>query len=250
MLARERRRARGARSRVVGLPLRRRIEQTSRHVSTSRVTGALPIAPLAQPPMIAENSPAPPPACTISRPPSRNFGRRRARLQNASGMPSAMPPRAAHDLLGRRAAAARRAPRAAAPSIQPASRNTRACSGETTSIASHTMTFFGCATVRRHAANVRASDSGVARELVDDAAHALGREQRDRVGAGRQAALDCERLPRRAGLVLGEAERVLARDCRASRGRPRPGGRRRRCGSRAAARGRSSRWRGCPGRAR
>ena len=39
------------------------------------VTGWLPVSPFAQPPMMAENRPAPPPACTISSPPGRNFGR-------------------------------------------------------------------------------------------------------------------------------------------------------------------------------
>src|SRR4051794_41203586 len=46
-----------------------------RHVQrTSLVTISLPISPLAQPPMTAENIPASPPAWTMSRPPSRNFG--------------------------------------------------------------------------------------------------------------------------------------------------------------------------------
>ncbi len=70
--------------------------------------------------------------------------------------------------------------------------------------------FFGCATVRRHAAKVRASDSGVTRQLVDDPAYAFGGEQRDRARARRDTALDGERFPRRARFVLGEAERVLA----------------------------------------
>src|SRR5438132_7402869 len=41
---------------------------------TSLVTGMLPIAPRTQPPMTAENRPAPPPAWTISSPSGRNFG--------------------------------------------------------------------------------------------------------------------------------------------------------------------------------
>src|SRR5205807_9592169 len=79
-------------ARRTGLTLRRRIEQRLAHVRTSRVTGSLPTAPLAQPPMMAENSPALPPAWVISRPPGRNFGRVVPGGHNASGMPSAMPP--------------------------------------------------------------------------------------------------------------------------------------------------------------
>src|SRR5207248_10584634 len=45
------------------------------HSVTSRVTGMLPMAPRAQPPMMAENRPAPPPAWTISRPSGVNLGR-------------------------------------------------------------------------------------------------------------------------------------------------------------------------------
>ena len=57
--------------------------QQCRHVPTSHVTGSEPIFPLAQPPMMPENSPAPPPVWAMSRPPSRNFGS--VTSANASG---------------------------------------------------------------------------------------------------------------------------------------------------------------------
>src|SRR3954471_3876751 len=61
-----------------------------RHGRTSLVTGWLPVAPLAQLPMIAENSPAFPPAGTSHKPSGRNLGS--VESANASGTPSAMPP--------------------------------------------------------------------------------------------------------------------------------------------------------------
>ena len=101
-------------SRVVARALRCRIEQHAfAHVPTSLVTGSLPTAPLAQPPMIAENSPAVPPACTISSPPSRNFGsvvpakRLRQPFGDAAG--------AAHEVVAGELELRRQARRAAAP---------------------------------------------------------------------------------------------------------------------------------------
>src|SRR5260370_18252297 len=47
--------------------------------------------------------------------------------------------------------------------------------------------------------------------LIDDAAGAFAGEERDGALAVGEAALDRERLPRRAFLVLGKAERQLAR---------------------------------------
>ena len=68
---------------------------------------------------------------------------------------------------------------------------------------------------------------------------------------GGDAALTRERRPeRRVRVVLGEAERRPCPGCRGSPGRPRPAARRRRCGRRAAGRGRSWSWPGCPARAR
>src|SRR5207237_7037069 len=72
------------------LPLAGGIQHDPSHVRTSLVTGWLPVAPLAQLPMIAENSPALPPACTSHNPSGRNFGS--VESANASGSPSAMPP--------------------------------------------------------------------------------------------------------------------------------------------------------------
>src|SRR5207245_9266195 len=71
--------------------LARGIEETLRpHTITSRVTGWLPAGPFFHPPMMAEKSPAVPPACTISRFSGRNLGV--ALAANCSGMPSAQPP--------------------------------------------------------------------------------------------------------------------------------------------------------------
>src|SRR5262249_49781108 len=50
-----------------------------------------------------------------------------------------------------------------------------------------------------------------ARELVDDRRRAVAGEERDRRGPAGEAALLRERGPGRPALVLGEAERVLAR---------------------------------------
>ncbi len=52
---------------------------------------------------------------------------------------------------------------------------------------------------------------GLTRELVDDAPRPLAREQRDRVGAGRDPVLAGDRAERRLGVVLREAEPDLAR---------------------------------------
>ena len=198
--------------------------------------------------MMAENSPAPPPAWTMS---SRRRGTSAACVRRT---PPACPRRCRRRrgrARRRRAAAARRAPRAGGPSIQPASRNTRACSGETTSIASNPSGSFGWATVRRHAANERASDSGVRDSWSTTPRTPVAGEQRDRRRRrARRPALDVQRLPRRAGLRPRRSRTCTCRGCRAWPGRPRRAGRRRRCARRAAARGRSSRWRGCPARAR
>ena len=93
---------------------------------------------------------------------------------------------------------------------QPASMKTRQWSGETTSSASPAIASLRWSTARRLSAKLRASDSGVARLLVDDALHAFAGEQRDGRRLAREAALDRERLPF-AVLGLGEAEAVLAR---------------------------------------
>src|SRR5438132_4685289 len=67
----ERCRSRRARA-ASGLALPSRIEELG-HGRTSRVTGSVPAGPLTHPPMMAENSPAVPPAFTNSKPPGRNF---------------------------------------------------------------------------------------------------------------------------------------------------------------------------------
>ena len=81
---------------------------------------------------------------------------------------------------------------------------------------------------------------GLPRELVDDRTRALAREERDRVLPASKPNSVESGVPGRALLVLGEAEAELARVAEGRRGRPRRGDRRRRCGSRAGARGRWS----------
>src|SRR5262249_32519042 len=128
------------------------------HVLTSRVTGWLPPGPLIQPPMMAENSPAPPPACTIRSPSSRSFGT--VIPATPSGRPSVIPPapRTTSSPSSCRSASSSSRRRAF---DQPPSRNTRPCSGETTRIASKPSAIFGCGTAGMHAASERASDSDV-----------------------------------------------------------------------------------------
>ena len=124
----------------------------------SRVTGVEPISPAAgHPPMSAENIPAPPPARAILMPSGRNFAS--VFLRTEDGSPSAMPP----------APMTKSCPWSCRFSCsvsfscdfdQPASWNTRACSGDTTRNASHAPTSLGCPTLRRQAAKLLASDSG------------------------------------------------------------------------------------------
>ena len=127
---------------------------------------------------MAENRPAPPPACTIRSPPGRNLGSV-APASDDSGTPSAMPPapctisapgscsRGVQLLLERARGSSppRRTP-GRARARRRGWRRTRAAAS-------------GGATVRRHAASDDASDSGVAGLLVDDAARALAGEERD-----------------------------------------------------------------------
>src|SRR5438067_2166543 len=77
------------------LPLAGRIEENplvalAVHGLISFITGSLPSAPLAQPPIIIEKSPARPPQWTRRSPFGRNFGS--VALARLSGTPSAMPP--------------------------------------------------------------------------------------------------------------------------------------------------------------
>ena len=53
----------------------------------SLVVGWLPVSPLAQPPMIVENKPAPPPACTMTIPSGRNFGNCESLAQSGKVLP-------------------------------------------------------------------------------------------------------------------------------------------------------------------
>src|SRR3954469_14955002 len=108
--------------------------------------------------MMAENMPALPPAWTNHRPLAANFGQDAP--ANPSGRPSLQPPAPRtssspgsvnSDISSSRSRAF----------DHPPSRNTRACSGDTTMKASNTNANLGCATDRRPKANDRASDSGV-----------------------------------------------------------------------------------------
>ena len=134
---------------------------------------------------------------------------RASRRASRSGTPSAMPPAPRTSSLpgicSRSCSSASSVSRS-----QPASANTRACSGPTTRTQSKPSTSFGWCSVRRHAANVLASWSAVARHLVDDAARPFAGEHGDRVVVGGEPAADGQRRERRVDLVLGEAEAELA----------------------------------------
>ena len=143
------------------------------HAPTSLVTGWLPTAPFAHPAMMAENSPAPPPACTMSRPPGRNFG------SVAPGQPGRARPRRCRRRPARsrrRAAAAGRAapPRGAGGSSPPRRTPGRARATRRGWRRSRAAASGGAPCAGRRRATT-ASDSGVARHLVDDAARALRR---------------------------------------------------------------------------
>ena len=233
--------------------LARRIEQD---LSVGSLTcgppwsrAALPTSPLAQPPMMAENSPAPPPACTTSSPPARNFGSV-ALGERLRAVPRRCRPR--------RARPRRRGSGGSAAS------SSRSRAFDQPRVAEHASVLGRdhehgverrrpSSGGRRCAGTRRASWRASRRRAMSwstIAAHALAREQRDRRLLRRRA-----RARRGAAPTVSRPRPRRSRTCtcrggRASRGRPRRVGRRRRCGSRAAARGRWWRWRGCPGRAR
>src|SRR5918912_50828 len=123
-----------------------------------RVGGGRRVGPAPPPPMIAENRPAGPPAWTNHTPSGRNLGR--LVPVSSSGMPSVHPPASRTSSSPGMVRSAWISSRSRA-FVQPASRNTRACSGEMTTSASKARTSLGWAMVRRHQANERASDAGV-----------------------------------------------------------------------------------------
>ena len=132
---------------------------------------------------MAENSPAVPPACTMSRPPGRNFGtsRRREVLGHALGDPA----RAARPARCRGSQRAR-AEVARAARLGPAriARTPARARARRPGCTSKTIASFGC----MHRAEARGERArqrvGLARELIDDAARPLAGEERDRVDAG------------------------------------------------------------------
>ena len=126
---------------------------------------------------MAENRPAPPPACTSSRPPGRNFGSVdvRARLGHALGDAAG----AAHDLAARELQrlvelASSTRSRSSRPRRTPARARGRRRGWRRSRAAAS-----GGARVRRQAASDARERLGVARHLVDDAPRALAGEQRD-----------------------------------------------------------------------
>ena len=178
-------------------------------------------------------------------PPSPNFGT--VAPANASGRPSAMPPA---PRTSSSPSSWRSAELVAQARLRPAALGEHAgVLGRPTTTTSKPSASFGCGTARRHAASERASDSGSRLSWSTMPRSAVARRTASpptRPAPGRARR---ERLPRRARFVLGEAERVLAgvaeRGPVDPAGPPPPTLRTTSC-----RRGRSWRWRGCPGPAR
>ena len=237
--------SRGSRSRCAGARSLVGSRNRARHGEISRITGALPTAPDAQPPIIAEKSPAPPPQCRRAAAARRNFGS--VALATLSGSPSAIPPAPRTPSPGIcRRAASRPGP---APSPGPAGcAKIRPCSGPTEQDGVEAEHELGMVQRPQVTTPSIAPADPRDRENGRPCRRTLAVEPRHRIGARRRA--DVLASGTSSGEPLGEAERAACPGCRASRGRPRPAARRRRCALRAAAPGRSWRWRGCPGRGR
>ena len=133
-------------------------------------------------------------------PSGRNFGSVRVG-ERARARPRRCRRRRATSSAAGRAAGGRAARRAMRSRSQPASANTRPCSGPSTRMASKPSTqlrvVHACAGTRRATA---ARLSGVARQLVDDAARALAGEHRD-----------ARRRPASTPRLLGERRRTASR---------------------------------------
>ena len=95
--------------------------------------------------MIAENRPAPPPACTMSSPPGRNFGSVRV-AQRTRACPRRCRRRRGRCSAPRAAGSSWSSVAQLRPRPSPLRANTRACSGPTTRIASKPSTSFGWCT--------------------------------------------------------------------------------------------------------
>ena len=170
--------------------------------------GWLPVSPLAQPPMMAENRPG---ASTgvheqDAAGPEHRHGRVPERLGHALGDAAG----ALHDLGARELQAGVAAPPATRSRLQPASANTRAWSGPTTRMASKPSGSFGWCTPRRPRASDAHSSSGV-RALWSTTQR--GPSPGKTVTAlvpGAMPRHSASGVPRRAFLVLGEAEADLA----------------------------------------
>ena len=136
--------------------------------SMTRVTGVLPPGPPTQPPRTAENVPRSPPAAAISSPPGRNFGQRRGRRAAP-----ACPRRCRRRRARSRSGASRSSSSSSACSrarSQPASAKTARVLGRRRRAPRRTRArAWGARRRAGPAASERASDSGVARDLVDDA---------------------------------------------------------------------------------
>ena len=194
---------------------------------------------------MAEKSPAPPPAWAMSSPPSRNFGQGHRR-RTARACPRRCRRRPGRSRRPGAGAGASSSSRRRAL-LQPASRKTRRCSGETTSIgveADHELRVRDRA--QAHRANDAASDSGVRDSWSTMPRTPSPAKSVTADCSGSRPRSTCERLPRRSGSCSAKQNVYLPGWPSVARSIS-PGARRPRCGSRAAARGRSSRWRGCPG---
>ena len=217
------------------------------HGLTSLVTGWLPMAPRAQPPITAENRPALPPAWTISSPSGRNLGMRTSagsaggppppvdRAEGAEhpgdahGHPLGAAPGAGGDL-GQRLGAELEEP-LPEPGLRPARlpEDPAVLRRDDEDGVGHQRQLRVPHGVERpgHRPGQRLR---VPRLLVAQAVGPVAGEERHRRGALGEAPLHRQRLPGRAGLVLGEAERVLRRARPGWPGRSPRAGRRRCCG--------------------
>ena len=170
-------------------------------------------------------------------------------VTNCGSTPSGAPPAPRTSVARRRVRAARTARRCTRVAV-PArlAEHAPVLRARPRSSASNARRCLGCATDSSASAERRAQALRLARELVDDR-RAAPRPP----SASRRSRPPARRAPARAAPTarrpaLREAGADLARSARAPRGPPPAACRRRRCGPRAAARGRSSGWRGCPGR--
>ena len=238
------------RGRSAGVALGRRIEQRSLHGRDLLRDGLAPggaVGPAGD----DRREQTGPPAGVDEQQPRRAGTSGTSASANACGMPSAMPPAPRTSSApgdGEELDEAASSSVVAGPARL--GEHPRVLGRRRRAMASKAIASFGCCDGPQAGGEVRASDSG-SRDSWSTTHRGPSPAKSVTVDVPwPKATRHRQRLPRRALLVLGEAERRPCRGCRASPGRPRRAGRRRRCGSRAAAPARWWRWPGCPGPAR